>query len=79
MNSLTVRRLICWAVGMGTGFIVSWLVITFALPALSPDPHAKSVSIAEYGRGYFLVTMVPIGLIFVTILDGILDARIWPD
>jgi hypothetical protein len=64
---------------MALGFAVSWLVITFFLPAVSPDPNAHSVSIAKYGRIYFLVTVVPLGLIFVTWLDYFLDTRIWPD
>ncbi|MDX1995217.1 MAG: hypothetical protein SF029_22735 [bacterium] len=79
MSSLFVRRAIAWIVGMALGFVVSWLIITFFLPAVSPDPNAEAVSIAKYGRMYFLVTMVPLGLMFMTILDYFLDAKIWPN
>ncbi|NJL57349.1 hypothetical protein HC928_21060 [bacterium] len=79
MSSLLVRRIIAWGVGMALGFVVSWLIITFFLPAVSPDPNAEAVSIAKYGRMYFLVTMVPLGLMFMTWLDYFLDAKIWPD
>jgi hypothetical protein len=79
MSSLFVRRAIAWIVGMALGFVVSWLIITFFLPAVSPDPNAEAVSLGEYGRMYFLVTMVPLGLTFMTVLDYFLDAKIWPD
>ncbi len=79
MSSLFIRRAIAWVVGMALGFVITWLLITFFLPAVSPDPNAAAVSISEYGRVYFLVTMVPIGLIFMTWLDYFLDAKIWPD
>ena len=64
---------------MALGFVISWLIITFALPFVSPDSNAEAVSIAEYGRLYFLVTMIPIGLIFVCWLDYFMDTKILPD
>lgn len=64
---------------MAIGFVLSWLIITFFLPAVSPDPNAQAVSIDEYGRLYFLVTWIPIGLVFVTWLDYLFDTKIWPD
>lgn len=79
MSSLTFRRIIVWVVSMALGFVVSWLIIMFLLPAVSPDPNAEAVSIDTYGRIYFLVTWVPIGLIFVTWLDYFLDTKILPD
>ncbi len=79
MSSLTLRRIVVWAVSMALGFVISWLIVTFVLPAVSPDPTAEAISIGTYGRIYFLVTWVPIGLIFVTILDYFMDTRIWPD
>ncbi|MBC7869913.1 MAG: hypothetical protein H7Y09_03675 [Chitinophagaceae bacterium] len=79
MSSLFIRRAIAWGVGMALGFVITLLLITFFLPAVSPDPNATAVSIGQYGRVYFLVTMVPIGLIFMTWLDYFLDAKIWPD
>jgi heme/copper-type cytochrome/quinol oxidase subunit 2 len=79
MSSLTIRRLIVWVVSMVVGTVIGLLIITFALPGLSPDPNAAAVSIDEYGRIYFITTVIPIGLIFMTWLDYVLDTRIWPD
>lgn len=79
MSSLLLRRIVVWAVSMGLGTLIGLLIISFVLPGLSPDKNAKAISVAEYGIIYFLVTVVPIGLIFVTWLDYFLDTRIWPD
>ncbi len=79
MSSLAFRRIIVWVISMALGFAVSWLIITFFLPAVSPDPTAQAVSINEYGRLYFLVTWIPLGLVFMTWLDFLLDTKIWPD
>ena len=79
MSSLWVRRLVVWAVSMLLGVLFGMLILTLVLPALSPDPNAQPISVQEYGIIYFLVTVVPIGLIFVTVLDQYLDTRIWPD
>lgn len=79
MSSLFLRRAFIWVVSMALGTLIGWLIITFLLPALSPDKNAKAISIAEYGIIYFLTTVIPLGLIFVTWLDYYLDTRIWPD
>ena len=79
MSSLLLRRIMVWFISMVLGALIGWLIITFVLPGLSPDKNAKAISIAEYGIIYFLVTVVPLGLIFVTWLDYFLDTRIWPD
>jgi ABC-type antimicrobial peptide transport system permease subunit len=79
VSALTIRRLIVWVVSMVIGTLIGWLIITFLLPALSPDPNAQPVTIDEYGRIYFLTTVIPIGLVFVTWLDRFVDTRIWPD
>jgi hypothetical protein len=79
MSALTIRRLIVWVVSMALGTAIGWLIITFLLPALSPDPNAQGVTIDQFGRIYFLTTVIPIGLVFVTWLDRFVDTRIWPD
>lgn len=79
MSSLMVRRIFVWVVSMALGFLVGWLMITFLLPALSPNPNEGPISIQRYGIIYFLVTAVPLGLLFMTWLDHFLDTRIWPD
>lgn len=79
MDSLTVRRIFVWIVSMVLGFLISFVVIQALLPALSPDPNAKAISIQKYGIIYFLTTAIPLGLLFMTWLDYFLDTRIWPD
>lgn len=79
MNSLTIRRILVWVVSMILGFIVSYGIIQIVLPALSPDPNAEAISIQVYGIIYFLVTAVPLGLLFMTWFDYFADTRIWPD
>lgn len=77
MNGLTLKRLAVWAVGMGTGFILAFLIIVVGFPLLKAEE--AGITIAEYGTTYFLVTAVPLGIIFVIWLDALLDTRILPD
>lgn len=79
MSSLTIRRIIVWAVSIALGVLISWLILTFGLPAVSPSPTASAVSISKFGGQYFFWTAFPFTMIFVTILDGFMDTRIWPD
>jgi hypothetical protein len=79
MYSLTIRRIIVWVASMVMGVLTALLIITFFLPAVSPDPNAEAVSVANYGLQYFFWTAFPLGLMFVTILDYFLDTKIWPD
>jgi hypothetical protein len=79
VSSLTVRRVVVWVVSMVLGFVLGLIILTVVLPLLSPDPNAQPVSIQDYGIIYFLTTVIPLGLIFVTVLDAFLDTRIWPD
>lgn len=79
MNSLTVRRVVVWVGSMILGAIIGFLMIQILLPALSPDPNAEPVSIQEFGILYFLTMIIPLGLIFMTWLDYLLDTKIWPD
>ncbi|MBI5669274.1 MAG: hypothetical protein HZC41_14820 [Chloroflexi bacterium] len=76
MSSLTVRRLIVWVVSFVLGFVISLLIIS-SFPIILPS--ARSVSIQEYGTTYFLVTMVPIALVFVIWLDAVMGTKILPD
>lgn len=79
MSSLGVRRLVVWTVSIVLGIVVSLLIITFFLPAVSPSPNARAVSLVEYGYQYFLWTALPLSLMFMTILDHFMETRIWPD
>lgn len=79
MSSLLLRRIVVWVVSSALGIIVSLLILTFFLPAVSPNPNAEAVSIARYGTQYFFWTAFPFTLLFVTVLDYFLDTRILPD
>ena len=77
MSSLAVRRLIVWGVSLVLGFVISWLIITVGFPILKPI--AAGMTIAKYGTIYFLVTMIPISLVFVIWLDKFMNTKILPD
>ncbi len=82
MSALAVKRLFVWVVGMGLGFVAAALIISVGfnlLPLVSVVQKPAGVSIAEYGNTYFVVTAVPLGLIFVTWLDYFMDTKILPD
>lgn len=77
MSGLTFKRLAVWALGMATGFIIAFLIVVVGFPLLKAEE--AGITIAEYGTTYFLVTAVPLGIIFVVWLDALLDTRILPD
>lgn len=77
MSSLAVRRLIVWGVSLVLGFVISWAIIVIGFPILKPV--AAGITIAKYGTIYFLVTMIPIALVFVTWLDKFMGTKILPD
>ncbi len=82
MSSLTIRRIIVWAVSMVLGLIVGYGIITVGfdmLPIVSAVQTPQGVTIEEYGTIYYLFTSVPIGLVFMIWLDAFMDTRILPD
>lgn len=82
MSPLALKRIFVWGLGMGLGFLATYLTITVGfdlLPLISSIEAPQGVSIAEYGYIYFLVTAVPLGLVFVIILDAFIDSKILPD
>lgn len=79
MSSLFVRRLLVWAVSAVLGVVTTLLILTFFLPAVSPNTEEAVVSVARYGIQYFLWTAGPLTLVFVTVLDHFLETKIWPD
>jgi len=48
MSSLTVRRLIVWAVSLGLGFLIAAVFVTLILPWMGPH-GGQPISIAKYG------------------------------
>ncbi len=78
MSSLLLRRLIAWAIGMGTGFLLTWLFITLVLPWMGPH-GGQPITIQTYGIQYFFWTALPLGLFFVIWLDYFLNTRIMPE
>jgi hypothetical protein len=82
MSPLTLKRIIVWIVSMSLGFLTTFLIITVgfdALPLFSSVQTPQGVTIQEYGILYFLVTAVPLGLVFVIWMDKFMDTRILPD
>jgi len=87
MSSLTIKRIIVWAVSGVLGFLTALLVITVGfelLPLLSIPPIitpvlAEAITIQEYGIIYFVTTAFPLGLIYLVWLDYFLDTKILPD
>jgi hypothetical protein len=79
MSSLTLRRIFVWVVSMLLGFALTALFITLVLHRLVASGTGEPVTLQKYGQIYFLVTAIPIGLIFVCWLDYFMDTRILPD
>ena len=82
MSELTLKRIVVLIVSQGLGFVTTFLIITVgfdALPLISSIESPQGVSIAEYGILYFLVTAVPIGIVFMIWMDRFLDTGILPD
>jgi len=77
MSSLAVRRLIVWVVSFALAFVVSYLLIVVGFPII--NRNAVGMTLEEYGTIYFLVTMIPIALVFVTWLDKFMGTKILPD
>jgi hypothetical protein len=78
MSSLLIKRLLIWIVSMALGFGIAAAFITLVLPWMGPH-NGVEISLQKYGTLYFLVTAIPIGLIFVVWLDKFLNTRILPD
>ena len=78
MSSLLLKRLLVWIVSMVLGFAIAAAFVTLVLPWMGPN-NGSPISIQKYGNLYFLVTAVPIGLVFVVWLDKFLNTRILPD
>lgn len=76
-SSLTVRRVIVWAVGMGLGFGIMALFVTLVLPWMGPQ-DGNAISIQKFGYQYFFWAGLPLGLMFVVWLDYFLKTEILP-
>lgn len=82
MSNLGIRRLIVVVISQALGFFTTYLIITAgfsALPAISSIETSQYRTPEEYGYMYFIVTAVPIGIVFMIWLDKYLDTRILPD
>jgi hypothetical protein len=77
MSSLAIRRLIVWAVSAALGFVVTYAIVVIGFPIL--NANEVGMTLERYGFGYFIVTYLPIVLIFVTWLDHFMDTKILPD
>lgn len=82
MSGLTLKRLLVIVISQVLGFVVTYLIITVGfdlLPLFTSVESPQGVTIAEYGTQYFLVTMVPIGIVFMIWMDAFLDTKILPE
>lgn len=82
MSGLNLKRLLVVVISMALGFLTAWLIIGVGfdmLPLISSIQNPAGVSIQEYGIQYFLVTAVPIGIIFMIWLDLFMETGILPD
>jgi hypothetical protein len=77
MSPLFIRRLIVWGVSFVLGFAVAYILVVVGLPAI--NINARGMTIERYGTIYFLVTMVPLALVFVVWLDKFMGTKILPD
>ncbi len=87
MSALTIKRIIVWVVSTILGFLTAYGIITLGfalLPNLSLPPiitpvQSEAISIDTYGPIYFLTTMGPLVLLYMTWLDLFMDTKILPD
>lgn len=82
MSGLNLKRTIVITISLALGFLTAWLIITVGfsvLPLFTSVETPQPRSIAEYGIQYFLVTAVPIGIVYMIWLDKFLDTNILPD
>lgn len=82
MSGLGLKRLIVFVISMALGIGTGYLIISvgFALlPYISSIQTPQSRTIAEYGIQYFLVTSIPLGIVYMIWLDRFLDTKILPD
>jgi hypothetical protein len=77
MSSLTVRRIVVWIVSFILGFVTTYLIVVIGFPILKPE--ATGITLSNFGFGYFIVSYIPIALIFVTWLDALMGTKILPD
>ena len=78
MSPLLLKRLAIWIVSMAIGFAIAAAFVTLVLPWMGPH-NGDPISLQKYGTLYFLMTAVPLGLVFVIWLDKFLDTNILPD
>lgn len=79
---MTLKRALVWGISQILGAVVTYLIITVGfdlLPLFSSVQTPQGVTIQEYGYMYFLVTSVPIGLVFMIWMDRFMDTGILPD
>jgi hypothetical protein len=77
MSSLTVRRIVVWLVSFVLGFVTTYLLVVVGFPILKPE--AAGITLDKFGFGYFIVSYIPVALIFVTWLDALMGTKILPD
>jgi len=68
-TTLMLKRALVWGIGMATGLILSLVTVYMVL----------GTDIDTYSMKYFILTVIPIGMIFVIWGDLLLGAKILPE
>ncbi|MCI0711904.1 MAG: hypothetical protein L0154_17240 [Chloroflexi bacterium] len=82
MSGLALKRLVVVIISQILGLGTTALIVSLgfdALPLFTAIQTPQGRSVAEFGIQYFLVTAVPIGIVFMVWMDLLLDTRILPD
>ncbi len=66
---LWIKRAMVWGGGMGVGLVLSLLIVYIPM----------QTDLETYSLTYFIVTWIPLGMIFVIWGDALLGTRILPD
>lgn len=71
-TSLNIKRAMVWGISFATAFVLSLIIVYGPAPLLETDIDTYSVK-------YFILTVIPMGFIFLVWGDVLLGTKILPD
>lgn len=71
-TSLKIKRAMVWGISFATAFVLSLIIVYGPAPLLETDIDTYSVK-------YFILTVIPMGFIFLVWGDVLLGTKILPD
>lgn len=71
-TSLNIKRAMVWGLSFGTALVLSLGLVYGPEPLLNTD-------IGTYSMKYFILTVLPLGFIFLVWGDALLGTKILPD